>query len=215
MRVSKINQYRNKLNNKIFSYKYYTIMNTKALSILILWLSTALVVWCSTPSNTQSLNQQSSNTSQVKTIETPSNKDPLVWLSDAEKQFMEMFIEEWKQRLTVLWKWRQSIENGNERADLVEGYNVYTRIIAHYPERPNRKKVLVAVYEDWWVPVQSLEDLASTNKRGSINIDGTSYTPYMDSWFFFESEYTDEWNSEITIEFKHNGTVISNTVTLP
>lgn len=202
--------------------KYYTFyslilapmkMNSKALVVSALWLTLALLSWCSTSTNTPQ--QQYGSNTQVWSANSSTNSDPLAWLTDIEIQFMKMFIKEWKQRLTLLWKWRQSIDDGNERTDIIGWYSVYTRILATYPNKPDRKKILVAVYQDWWVPVQSLEDVSSTNKRWNILIDGKSYTPYMDSGFFFESEFTDEWNSELTVEFKINWEEFSENIKLP
>jgi hypothetical protein len=42
----------------------------------------------------------------------------------------------------------------------------------HYSNDPTRIKMLVAVYDRSGLPVQSLEDLEGSGKRGNIMIDG-------------------------------------------
>lgn len=189
------------------------IIYSKILSVLILWFIVTGVIWCSTSVDTSIPQQQANTPTQAWSNSAPTN-DPLAWLTDTEKQFMQFYIDEWKERLQNMWEWWTSWDTWFQRADRFGIYQVYTSL-KPYSNDADRLKILVAVYTEQWAPVQWLQDLPSSGKRWNIIVDGNQYIPYMDAWFFFESEFRSNWNQELTIEFDVNWDLVKQSIELP
>lgn len=181
---------------------------------ILLCIATMVVVWCSTSLDNPLSEPQDDSSNQVWSDSNIPSSDSLAWLTDTEKQFMQYYSDEWKKRLQNIWQWRSATETWHERADKISDYLVYTSLTP-YSNDVQRLKVLVAVYTNEWLPVQSLTDLASSGKRWNIIVDGTQHVPYMDAWFFFESEFKDNWNEEVTIEFSVNWDTVKESILLP
>lgn len=202
-----------------YIYYYFEPMNihSKKWLLCILLSSTVLIAWCSqqtsytNPASDSTAPGQAANSSAT----TKPTSDPLAGLTDTEKQFMQYYIDEWKQRLQNIWQGWSQVTNEYHRADSVGDYHVYTKLTS---TNDTRRKVLVAVYTDQWVPVQSLQDLTSSGKRWNIVVDDVPYRPYMDAWFFFESEFkTDNIKSvdTITLEFMYWWEVTTYSLSAP
>jgi hypothetical protein len=189
-------------------------MNSKFLIVVTLWFISIFVMWCSTSLDSSVPAPQGDSANQAWSASDSPSSDPMAWLTDTEKQFMQYYIDEWKQRLQNIWEWWVSSDTWYQRADRFAKYHVYTSLTPYSSDK-ERLKVFVAVYTNEWVPVQSLIDLESSGKRWNIIIDGTQHVPYMDAWFFFESEFRNASSKELTIEFNVNWELVKESILLP